>query len=196
MTTHTTTAGEHMQAKLRAARLREELAAIEAAEAQREQTKADAVRKAQEEQDARVLDRWRQEDERIHEEGEQAQRAAVAAVHAGDLQAAYNGYTAWLASRALRNLVRSNAHNAATRLGINSAPGLHDLRAIDYDFAGFINDNSPARVAALAADEYAARFDGTYPTSWEDLTPEQQAAAGLDDEDPTPDNEDEDHTQP
>ena len=87
-----------------------------------------------------------------------------------------------------------------------SAPRLVDLELAyappfgsakdPINMAGFINDNSPARVAALAADEYAARFDGTYPTSWEALTPEQQAAAGLDDEDPTPDNEDEDHTQP
>ncbi|WP_179861288.1 hypothetical protein [Kocuria marina] len=46
----------------------------------------------------------------------------------------------------------------------------------------------------LAEDDYAARFDGHYPTTWDELSPEQQAAAGLD-EDHAPEVEDTDEDQ-
>lgn len=156
-----------MTVELSTQELAAELARRQQTEQQEQQRQADTIREAQQDWSRALLTAHKEREAELEAEGTASMAAAEKAISEGDLAGAYFNYTGWHAARMARYYLRTHAQSAVNRVPDYRGGNITDLRIVDSDFHGWLNN----QVHKLAERDGAARFEeilgADIPTNYE-----------------------------
>lgn len=157
-----------MTVELTTEQLAAELERRQQTEQQEQERQAAVLREAQQDWSRAVLDAHKQREAELEAEGNASMAAAEKAISEGDLTGAYFNYTGWHASRQARYYLRTAAQSAKNRVPDYSGGHVVDLRIVDSDFHGWLNN----QVHKLAERDGAKRVEeilgADIPTNYEE----------------------------
>jgi len=154
--------------------LRAELERRERWRSQEESRRQGVITAAQNAWRRELLDRHRDIDEQLREEGDRHQKVGLAAATAGDLNSAWAEYIQWRKADTTRQAVRGEVQNAKIQLDTDEAV-LPDLRPRLGTFLEYLEAAEHPAAGNLAEDQLLELI-GEMPSTYEEAKAAQDAA--------------------